>query len=77
MGSIAGSVLTLQQAVKNLVTWNIVSAEQAIRMASEVSAKSSGIDDVCGSILPGRRADFNILDDDMTVCATYIEGKRI
>lgn len=77
LGSIAGSVLTLQQAVKNLVNWNIVSAEQAIRMASEVSAKSSGIDDVCGSILPGRRADFNILDDDMTVCATYIEGKRI
>lgn len=77
MGSIAGSVLTLAQAVKNLITWNIVSPEEAIRMATEIAAKSSGIDDVCGSILPGRVADFNVLDSDFNVCETYLGGVRV
>lgn len=74
LGSIAGSVLTLNQAVKNVVDWNIVTAEQAIRMATEVAAQASGIDDVCGQILPGRHADFNILDNNLNVVETYLSG---
>lgn len=74
LGSIAGSVLTLNQAVKNVVDWNIATAEQAIRMATEVAAQASGIDDVCGQILPGRHADFNILDNNLNVVETYLSG---
>ena len=75
VGNIAGSVLTLAEAVKHVVEWNIVTAEQAIRMASEISAQASGIDDTCGYILPGRDADFNILDDNLCVCETYLGGE--
>lgn len=76
-GNLAGSVLTLDRAVKNVVDWNIVTAEQAIRMASEVPARMSLIEDVCGSIMPGRVADFNVLEADLTLRETYIGGQLV
>ncbi len=76
-GSIAGSVLTLAKGVKNMVDWGIVAPEQAIRMGSEVAARSAGVDDVCGSMLPGRHADFNVYAADMTLAATYVGGKLV
>ena len=76
-GNLAGSVLTLDKAVKNVVDWNVVTAEQAIRMASEVPARMSLIDDVCGFMLPGRMADFNVLNADLTLRETYLGGKLV
>ena len=73
-GNIAGSVLTLAHGVKNVVDWGIVTAEQAIRMASEVAAKSARVDDKVGYIKPGRNADLTIFNADMTLCDTYVNG---
>lgn len=73
-GNLAGSILTLDRAVQNVVRWNVVTAEQAIRMASEVPARMSLIDDVCGFIAPGYAADFNVLEADLTVRETYLGG---
>lgn len=77
MSSIAGSVLTLAKGVKNMVDWGIVTPEQAIRMGSEIAARSVGVDDVCGSMLPGRNADFNVYAADMSLTATYVGGKLV
>ena len=74
-GSIAGSVLTLAEGVKNVYDWQIVTAEQAIRMATEVAARSARIDDVCGLIKPGRAADFVSLGADLSLNATYVGGR--
>ena len=76
-GNLAGSTLTLAQAVRNVVSWGIVTAEQAIRMASEVPARSCGIDDRCGQILPGRDADLVVLDSGLNLVETYVGGHRI
>ena len=76
-GSIAGSVLTLAKGVKNMVDWQIVTADQAIRMATEVAARSARIDDVCGSIKPGRVADLTVFNADMTLAATYVGGALV
>ena len=76
-GSIAGSVLTLAKGVKNMVDWNIVTAEQAVRMATEIPARSAGIEDRCGSIKPGRAADFCAFKPDMTLAATYVGGMKV
>ena len=73
-GSIAGSVLTLARGVKNMVEWGVVSAEQAIRMASEVAARSAHVDDRCGSILPGRDADFVVFDHELNLQETFVGG---
>lgn len=76
-GNIAGSILTLAQGIKNMVDWGIVSAEQAIRMGSEVAARSAGVEFGCGFILPDRDADFNIYAPDLSLRATYIGGKPV
>ena len=73
-GSIAGSVLTLAEGVKNVVDWGIATAEQAIRMATEVPARSARIDSRCGSILPGREADFVVFDRELKLRETYVGG---
>ena len=76
-GGIAGSVLTLAEGVKNMVDWQIVTADQAIRMATEVPARSARIDGACGFIKPGRAADLTIFNADMTLAATYVGGKLV
>lgn len=73
-GSLAGSVLKLMEAVKNVVDWNISTPEEAIQMASYVPARSVGIDDKCGSIAAGRDADFIVLDHDLNFEETYLNG---
>ncbi|MBM6953856.1 N-acetylglucosamine-6-phosphate deacetylase [Enorma phocaeensis] len=76
-GSIAGSVLTLAAGVKNMVDWQIVTAEQAIRMATEIPARSARVDDRFGSIKPGRKADMTIFNADMTLNDTYVGGVSV
>lgn len=73
--NLAGSILQLNVAVKNLVDWNIATPEEAIMMASYVPAKSANILDKCGSIAPDKSADFLVLNSDMTLSETYLNGK--
>ena len=72
--NLAGSVLQLNIAVKNLVDWNIATPEQAIKMATSTPAKSSGLMNWAGAIFPGRAADFIVLDKQMNLQATYLDG---
>lgn len=74
-GNFAGSTITLATAVQNVVRWGIVTAEQAIRMASEVPARSCGMGDRCGSILPGRPADLTVFDSELNLVETYVDGR--
>ena len=76
-GNLAGSTLTLMKAVQNVVSWGIATPEEALRMASEVPARSAGIDGVCGIIASGRAADFNIITPELELAATYIGGTLI
>ena len=76
-GNFAGSTLTLVEAVQNVVSWGIVTAEQAIRMASEIPARSCGLYDRCGAILPGRDADLVVLDSNLGLVETYVSGRRV
>ena len=73
-GNLAGSVLTLDVAVQNVVAWGVATPEEAIRMASEVPARSCGLADSCGVIAAGRLADFNVLAPDLTLRQTYLGG---
>lgn len=73
-GSLAGSVLSMNNAIKNVVDWNIATLEEAIKMASYNPAVSCNIDDKCGSIKPGLPADFVVIDDSLNVYNTYLDG---
>jgi N-acetylglucosamine-6-phosphate deacetylase len=73
-GSLAGSVLQLIDAVRNVVEWKIATPEEAIYMASTAPAKSIGLDSECGKIAYGYAADFIVLTPDCKLTATYLDG---
>ena len=62
-GELVGSSITLDQAVRNLVNWNISSFEEALTMASLNPAKAIGLDHLIGSIEPGKLADLILFDE--------------
>ncbi|KGF05103.1 N-acetylglucosamine-6-phosphate deacetylase [Anaerococcus lactolyticus] len=74
-GSLAGSILKLKEAVKNVVDWEIADIFEAIQMASLIPAKSVGIDNICGKLHEGYAADFIVLDYDMNLEKTFLNGK--
>lgn len=76
-GSLAGSILKLKDGVKNVVDWEIADIFEAIQMASLIPAKSVGIDDVCGKLREGYQADFIVLDYDLNLKATYLDGVEV
>ncbi len=75
-GNLAGSILKLKEAIKNVVAWGLATPEEAIMMGSLVPAMSCKIDDVCGSIKKGRAADFIVLTPQMDLYATYLDGSK-
>jgi len=76
-GTLAGSVLTMDKAVKNLVTKVDIALPKAIQMASFNPAKSIGIDDKKGSLEPGKDADIVILNKNLETELTIVTGKIV
>jgi len=74
-GTLAGSVLKMNEALKNIVTKVGVPLEKAIDFATANPAKSLGIFDSVGSIAVGKKADFVVLDENYKVLKTIIDGK--
>ncbi|NLD33564.1 MAG: N-acetylglucosamine-6-phosphate deacetylase [Clostridiales bacterium] len=75
-GTIAGSVLHLNDAVRNLYQLGGVSMRDAVHAASLSAARSIGADDRKGSIREGKDADFVLMDGNCQVYATYVGGVR-
>ena len=76
-GTLAGSVLKMNIAVKNMVEEVGVPFTQAIDYATKNPATQLGIYQDTGSILTGKRADFAVLDSDYNVIMTVVAGKII
>ena len=75
-GTIAGSILTLDRAVRQARDWMKLDVASAIRMASETPARSAALNDI-GSIEPGKRADLVWFTDALEVRATWMDGRRV
>jgi len=73
-GTIAGSASNLFSCMKNAVEYGI-SLENAARAASFNAAKSAGIDHTVGSITVGKRADFILLDQDLSLAGVICGGQ--
>ena len=76
-GTIAGSVLKMNEAVRNYRDFCNISLEEAIDAATIVPAKNLGIDKECGRLEVGASADFVVCDYDLNVLMTAREGKTI
>ncbi|QIZ06930.1 N-acetylglucosamine-6-phosphate deacetylase [Priestia megaterium] len=73
-GTLAGSILKLGHAVKNIIAYTGCPLEDAIEMASVNPAKQLNIYDRKGSIAVGKDADIVILDEEMEVYMTLCHG---
>lgn len=76
-GTLAGSVLKMNNAVKNVMKFLNLPLEEVVKLASQNPAKNLGVFDQMGSIKEGKRADFVILDKDLNVVQTVRNGKVI
>lgn len=76
-GTLAGSILRLNQAVKNVVTHTDASVAKAVEYASLNPAKVIGVDGFKGTLDPGKDADIVIFDEEMTIHKTIGKGKTI
>ncbi len=75
-GRLAGSTLTLDVAIKNVVNKALIPLPFAIEMASRVPAESIG-EATLGSFSYGNKADIVVLDRDFKVVRTYIDGRLV
>lgn len=73
-GTLAGSVLTLNKAVKNAKDTLGISLVQAVELASKNPAENLGLGNEIGSIKKGYRADFTVIDESLNVYLTVRDG---
>ncbi|HJR08499.1 MAG TPA: N-acetylglucosamine-6-phosphate deacetylase [Pyrinomonadaceae bacterium] len=73
-GSIAGSVITLRDAVQQMRALG-AQPHEVSRMASANPARLIGVADSCGTIEEGKRADLTALDEEGRVRLTLIGGR--
>ncbi|MGF7400361.1 N-acetylglucosamine-6-phosphate deacetylase [Thermoanaerobacterium thermosaccharolyticum] len=76
-GVLAGSTLTLDKAVKNILTNTDLSLYESVALASYNSAKVIGVQDRKGLIKEGYDADIIIFDDDIDIKKTIVGGKIV
>ncbi|GFN36731.1 N-acetylglucosamine-6-phosphate deacetylase [Tepidimicrobium xylanilyticum] len=74
-GTLAGSTLTLDRAVYNMVHLVGVSLEDAVRMASLNPARVIGVERTKGSIEIGKDADLIVFDRDINILMAIVKGK--
>lgn len=74
-GALAGSVLTLDRAIKNIHENCSIPLIEAVKMASYNGAKHCGVADHKGLIKEGYDADLVLFDKDINVKKVFIKGE--
>lgn len=74
-GTITGSVLTMEQALRNVIRFTDLPLTDAIRMVTINPARSAGVADRKGLLQPGYDADLLLLDSELRLQATICRGR--
>lgn len=76
-GTLAGSVLKLNEGVRNMATYGGVTLPQALQMVTENPARLLGLEKEMGTLQPGTLADFVLLDEACNIRATFVGGNCV
>lgn len=79
-GALAGSTLSLDDAVRNLARFTSLTMGQALVCATKIPACAAGVDGDVGELSVGLRADFivgHLGDTDLTIDCVYVGGNKI
>jgi N-acetylglucosamine-6-phosphate deacetylase len=74
-GSLAGSVLTMDRAVRNAAQFSSWSLRDAVRAATLNPAQAVGLSSHHGVLAPGAKADFTVLSGAGEVLKTIVRGQ--
>ena len=75
-GHLAGSHLTLDGAVRNMMRHTGYGLCHAVRMATLNPAKLLGLDYQIGSLAPGKKANLILMDDMVNIHSVWLEGEH-
>jgi N-acetylglucosamine-6-phosphate deacetylase len=73
-GTIAGSALLMDQAVRNLMAYADIPFETAIVNATRSPARLLNLERDLGTVEAGKRADLSVWSDEYHVLATIVGG---
>jgi N-acetylglucosamine-6-phosphate deacetylase len=73
--SLAGSVLTMDRAVRNVTQFSNWSLRDAVRAATLNPSSAVRMNDLYGTLKPGARADFAVLSPEGNVLKTIVGGQ--
>ena len=76
-GTLAGSCLTFDQAVRNVRNFTGRPLAECLQMATLTPARSIGVADRKGSLEPGKDADIVILTPQLNVAKTIVGGNVV
>ncbi|HRF70260.1 MAG TPA: N-acetylglucosamine-6-phosphate deacetylase [Candidatus Pelethenecus sp.] len=74
-GTLAGSTLKMNEAIKNFMKTTNCSLTEAVDMATLYPAKCLNVEDRKGSIEENKDADFVVVDTDLNVYMTVCKGE--
>ncbi|MDP4163288.1 MAG: N-acetylglucosamine-6-phosphate deacetylase [Bacillota bacterium] len=75
-GTLAGSLLKMNEALRNILAFTPLSLWDAVQMVSVNPAKQLGLFSKKGSITPSKDADIVILDEHFEVQRSFCRGKQ-
>jgi N-acetylglucosamine-6-phosphate deacetylase len=73
--TLAGSILTLDRAVRNFADFTGASLAETIGLATRNPARMTGFDSEIGQLAPGRSADIAVLSSNNEVVETFLNGE--
>ena len=76
-GRLAGSLLSLDQALRNLMAFTGCSLTEALPTLTRVPARLLGLDSSLGSLTMGSKADFTLLTPEVQVEQVWVDGRRV
>lgn len=76
-GRLAGSLLTLDDAIRNAEQWRVMSFHDAVAACTLRPARLLGIERERGTLRAGARADLAVFAADGSIAATWIEGLEV
>lgn len=76
-GTRAGSTLTQDVALKNMLQWLPNTLEEILPTLTENPAREMGLWDRKGSLADGKDADLVLLDDNANIVHVYARGKQV
>jgi N-acetylglucosamine-6-phosphate deacetylase len=76
-GTLSGSLLPLNKAIRNLVDEAGIEPSLAVRYATLNPARALGLEATHGLVAVGRRADLTVIGDAWDVVATIVDGALV